>query len=368
MTDLNQGASIEAECAVIERAIRFIESGSRTIIARDTMTDELRKLLVRRTPAAAPGAGDLPPLPKEAANIWYHRGLPNFDDMDNLKALDDGTGKAIPLYTAEQVEQIRRDIISFYERGAERIARKQEEILRQAHDLRQTVVDLLAQRKQASLQEIIDIGQEIEAGAAAPSDDAQGSLDVKDMAEARRLITQLRARNADLRAQLAAKGQGDPIYQQQCGELGGYWEDVSKADFDNPWNNVRIVYLAAPASAQPADLLAAARETLRMHDEVTGGQDYGYISPKLRAAVAAAESGAQPDQRESAAEGWVRVPVEPSDEMLKAGVRAFQSSYSSDDSLADWRWAYKATIAAAPSPAAKPAKEGEQLTNNKGEN
>jgi hypothetical protein len=75
-------------------------------------------------------------------------------------------------------------------------------------------------------------------------------------------------------------------------------------------------------------------------------------------------NSAQPDQRESAAEEWVRVPVEPSDEMLKAGVRAFQSSYSSDDSLADWREAYKATIAAAPSPAVQPV---EQVGERKGD-
>jgi hypothetical protein len=45
------------ERAVIERAIRFIESGSHTHIARDTMTDELRKLLSAR---AAQGVGTAP--------------------------------------------------------------------------------------------------------------------------------------------------------------------------------------------------------------------------------------------------------------------------------------------------------------------
>lgn len=54
----------------------------------------------------------LPGMPKEAANIWYHRGLPNFDDTDALQALDDGTGKAIPLFTAEQYRQGQRDAVA----------------------------------------------------------------------------------------------------------------------------------------------------------------------------------------------------------------------------------------------------------------
>ena len=41
-------APSEPSKAVIERAIRFIESGSHTQIARDTMTNELRKLLKSR--------------------------------------------------------------------------------------------------------------------------------------------------------------------------------------------------------------------------------------------------------------------------------------------------------------------------------
>ena len=39
--------------AAIERAIRFIETGSHTQIARDTMTDELRKLLAHQVQADA---------------------------------------------------------------------------------------------------------------------------------------------------------------------------------------------------------------------------------------------------------------------------------------------------------------------------
>ena len=48
-------------------------------------------------------------LPEPAASIWYHRGMPNFDDTDELKKLDDGTGKAINLYTHAQLIQALRD-------------------------------------------------------------------------------------------------------------------------------------------------------------------------------------------------------------------------------------------------------------------
>lgn len=46
----------------------------------------------------------------------------------------------------------------------------------------------------------------------------------------------------------------------------------------------------------------------------------------------------------------ILVPVEPSEEMLRAGVRAFQKTYISTDTLADWRACFKATCAAAPNP------------------
>ena len=38
---------------------------------------------------------------------------------------------------------------------------------------------------------------------------------------------------------------------------------------------------------------------------------------------------------------------DPTDDMLKAGVDAFQHAYTSEDTLADWRAAYKANITAA---------------------
>jgi len=47
---------------------------------------------------------------------------------------------------------------------------------------------------------------------------------------------------------------------------------------------------AAGLTDELAALLKAAEETLEMHDAVTGGEDYGYISPRLRDAVAAMQA------------------------------------------------------------------------------
>lgn len=44
------------------------------------------------------------------------------------------------------------------------------------------------------------------------------------------------------------------------------------------------------------------------------------------------------------AEGAIRAMREPTDDMLRAGVRAFQHSYSSADLLADWRANFIAAI------------------------
>ncbi len=38
------------------------------------------------------------------------------------------------------------------------------------------------------------------------------------------------------------------------------------------------------------------------------------------------------------------VPLEPTDEMLEAGIKAFQHNYNSDDAKSDWRAFYKACI------------------------
>lgn len=59
----------------------------------------------------------------------------------------------------------------------------------------------------------------------------------------------------------------------------------------------------------------------------------------------AAVEAAQPE-----AVGWKRVPVEPTEAMLKAGVDAFQHAYSEADILSDWRACFKAMLASAPTP------------------
>ena len=43
----------------------------------------------------------------------------------------------------------------------------------------------------------------------------------------------------------------------------------------------------------------------------------------------------------------VLVPAEPTDDMLRAGVDAYQHSWANNDDLADWRAAYKAMVKAA---------------------
>ena len=57
---------------------------------------------------------------------------------------------------------------------------------------------------------------------------------------------------------------------------------------------------------------------------------------------------AQAALRAIEAAGYRIVPVEPTEEMLKKGVHAFQHSYASEDTLADWRANYRAMLAAAP--------------------
>lgn len=40
----------------------------------------------------------------------------------------------------------------------------------------------------------------------------------------------------------------------------------------------------------------------------------------------------------------IEMPIEPTDEMLKYGIKTFQHTRQSDDVLADWRAFYKACI------------------------
>lgn len=71
--------------------------------------------------------------------------------------------------------------------------------------------------------------------------------------------------------------------------MGDYMDGHTQWLYDG-WRARAAIKAAAPAAKDDArfrNLLEAARETMQMHDEVTGGNDYyGYISPKLRGAVA----------------------------------------------------------------------------------
>jgi hypothetical protein len=278
MTDLNQGASIEAE-RLIDAVRKLVKAKGRFHTEQNykALVDSLDAYdaAVKAPPIAAAGE-ELPPLPEPEIPAYVSEPA---------------------MYTAEQVEQIRRDIIDFYERGAERIARKQEEILLQAQDLRRTVADLLAQRKQAALQEIIDIGQEIEAGAAAPT---TYTVNGEVMSPLEYI--------AYLHDQLATKGQGEPVAR------ANYWSTVGSSGWEFKWLGEKPasgmsvdLYLAAPASAQPADpRLEAFIDWYLREGERSEIHPNGHIERTTREHVLAwldQATGAQPDQRGSAAEG-----------------------------------------------------------------
>jgi hypothetical protein len=313
MADLNQGASIEAERAAFEAFAKpqpywwngRTYSDLHTQIAWDTW------LAARRIPAAATGAGELPPLPEPE--------LHNF---------------GVYAYTAEQYREGQRAAIA-----ADR-----------------------AQRKQAALQEIIDIGQEIEAGAAPnvktwqeranelavsgrprgyPDTDELEALKDAEIADLRaKVASEQQAKEYEQRhaaeseialakahAQLAAKGQGEPVAKVVRGgsEFGPSLAFIANGkDFPKVGS---LLYLAAPASAQPAEN----PKTVKV----------------LQAALAAAldRDGAQPDQRESAA-----VPHVPTTDMIRAGMRHFSDKREPATRAMQ---CYKDMVAAAPSPAAQ---------------
>lgn len=74
--------------------------------------------------------------------------------------------------------------------------------------------------------------------------------------------------------------------------------------------------------------------------------------------------GATPPSAVEAAQpeavGWKRVPIEPTEAMLKAGVDAFQHSYSEADILSDWRACFRAMLAAAPTTEATSSSDAER--------
>jgi hypothetical protein len=190
------------------------------------------------------------------------------------------------------------------------------------------------QRKQAALQEIIDIGQEIEGGAApnvktwqeranelAVSGRPRGYPDTDELEALKDAeIADLRARLANTKAtlklsdrclvsaQLAAKGQGKPVAR------ANYWSTVGSSGWEFKWLGEKPasgmsvdLYLAAPASAQPADpRLEAFIDWYLREGERSEIHPNGHIERTTREHVLAwldQATGAQPDQRGSAAEG-----------------------------------------------------------------
>jgi hypothetical protein len=444
MADQNQGASIEAE-RLIDAVRKLVKAKGRFHTEQNykALVDSLDAYdaAVKAPPTAAAGAEGLPPLPsdEELRKLWreaakagtaawgkadcettrhgwmmrkvyeavareaiahylQQRGaaeeLAPLPTARAIMDVVDEFGSGSECYTVDDVEQIRRDIIGFYERGAERIARKQEEILRQAQDLQRTVAGLLAQRKQAALQEIIDIGQEIEAGAA-PSDaglaeagalrqyqwahnnGAVTTVSAYDKAIVDREFARLRAQLASaqqakeyeqrhaveseaalaqVQTQLAAKGQGfEQWWADQIKENGG---TPIGADYRH-W--AEKGYLAAPASAQPA-------EKVRCKFDGNGCGSVGPYCDKCDL------PGAQPDQRESAAEAdEAKAVLERAADMLegyaKYCYRVKPDEIEEHPYIPSIEEAAEELRALAASPVAQPvAKEGEQPTNNKGEN
>jgi hypothetical protein len=281
MTDLNQGASIEAEllpcpfCGCAGLKASSCSPRRHTIECEDcpcraeffsSTREQAITAWNRRTPAAAVGAGGLPPLPKCVA--YGIIGLTGIDPNDGHRKLS-GVSVGKPgawcknslaeLFTAEQYREGQRAAIA-----ADR-----------------------AQRKQAALQEIIDIGQEIEAGAAlsvktwqerAPEAGSYGEImdamgaEIADLRA--KLASEQQAKEYEQRhaaeseialakahAQLAAKGQGEPVYRDRAGlnqfiELYCGKDSRLIACAEAAWNRCMTLNPptgAAPASEQPAD-------------------------------------------------------------------------------------------------------------------
>jgi hypothetical protein len=290
MADQNQGASIEAE--------RLIDAVRKLVKAKGRFhTEQNYKALAealdsyddaRRTPTAAPGAGEM--LSSflnmlEPKQDGYVMSSPCGRTASSRSRA--GAGDLPPPGELRSAARLLRQNLKGTPGTATWLDCAQAIACDAAADYFDRIAADRAQRKQAALQEIIDIGQEIEAGAApnvktwqeranelAVSGRPRGYPDTDELEALKD------AEIAELRAQLAAKGQG---FEQ-------WWADQIKASGDAPigadyrhW--AEKGYLAAPASAQPAEN----PKTVKV----------------LQAALAAAldRDGAQPDQRESAAEG-----------------------------------------------------------------
>lgn len=139
---------------------------------------------------------------------------------------------------------------------------------------------------------------------------------------------------------------------------GVHIEDGTKAAFEH------VVDLICQAAAPPVDaapsvahngdalttLLAEVEKSLALHDYVTGGVDYGYISTGLQAAFDAVKSTApqQVDAVQAVQEGWRLVPIEPTAEMRAACDTEYHKPGATYGSLC------RAIVLASPSPAVPP--------------
>jgi hypothetical protein len=471
MADQNQGASIEAERADFEAWLRSrwtnayrpidekTESGH-YMFSENNILWEAWQAARRTPPIVAAGAEGLPPLPESLDKVCVHIQTiperPDWTHEQQFRAWQD-------YYTAEQMRQYGRESIAHYQRKqagevggapaakagpyastaadwAEDFAQENGNYENRCADCgigfmghkRRTICKVCAG---ATLQEIIDIGQEIEAGAAAPSDEAEiaaellavaarekrcadltsllrraaseanrfyrGMMNWKHTAEEKdNIIADLRAQLAQteraynivieqcrdlVNAQLAAKGQGEPVAKVVRGgsEFGPSLAFIANGkDFPKVGS---LLYLAAPASAQPADADLEARNNvaralgLGVSHRASFAWSYllGVIEDLAKFAEDAEDAGAQPDQRESAAAPGIS-PLRPAIRAIQAiecpynakdhGTLWYASAHAWDMAMIEAiRAVNKLVDAAAPSPAAKPAKEGEQPTNNKGE-
>jgi hypothetical protein len=248
----------------------------------------------RRTPADAVGAGELPPLPKQG-DAHALAVAAKFDVLyDN--------GKGVHHYHGfiENVE----DLIERAAIAADRAQRKQAAL----HPAGVCGIPTWCER-------LVEKFGKIPSG---------GHLDRE---------AEMQAEIADLRAQLAAKGQGEPVARMNYAFDRGI-------DWLVPYTTIPegTRLYAAPASAQPADPAAKTNSSSNSSNTSIGAH-----------------------QRESAAEvdGWKLVPVEPTQAMQTAGFSKMLEAGKREVGQI-----YSAMLAAAPSAAAQPvAKEGEQPTN-----
>jgi hypothetical protein len=248
-----QGASIEAERdrAEFEKAVLNITCANADSLKRDEDRPEDYDDYVvstywqfwqaaRRTPADAVGAGELPPLPEDGPCSDCQHGM---------------------LYTGRNMQNYARAAIA-----ADR-----------------------AQRKQAGQVGVKTWGERF--------NDFSGPDTVREAME---------AEIADLRAQLARQSQGEAVgyilQSKGSGSRDLVWPHIAENYSAKSFDKIPL-YLAAPASAQPAEV-ADAHALLSKFcvADREGGQPMT-LSARIEELYSWYQDAAQPDQRESAAEG-----------------------------------------------------------------